>query len=418
MSIFIKDVLLRDKRRTNIFIDGNIIKSVGSIIKDADTIIDGTSMLALSPFYNMHTHAAMTLFRGYAEDLPLMEWLQSYIWPKEAKLTEEDVYNGARLACLEMIKSGTVFFMDMYWHLAGTYRAVEEMGLRANLSSVLIDNFDKKNAEDTKKRCKEEVFEFSDKNERISIALGPHAIYTVSTELLQWAGDFAKEKNLLYHIHLSETEFEVNECIKKHRCRPFEYMDKLGILSPETYAAHSNWLSEKEIALIADSNAKAIANPVSNMKLVSGRTCPIIALENAGATVLLGTDGCSSNNNLDMMEEMKIAAILQKHFSGKNTNMPAEHILHVTTKFPPSAMGINAGQIAPGKLADIILLNLNIPEARPLHDPVSNIVYSMNGSSVDTMICNGEILMQNRKVPKEEEIIRKAEESAFKIIQT
>jgi len=211
MTILIKNVTMLDKSKTNILIEDNIIKTISNDSFDADTIIDGTKLLAMPPFYNMHTHSAMTLFRGYGEDLPLMEWLEKYIWPIEAQLTEKDKYDGTRLACLEMIKTGTIFFMDMYWHINGTFKAVQEMGMRANLSAVMLDQFDAKKRNASIVRCKEEVQKFSNKSELIQIGLGPHAIYTVSPELLQWAAKFAIEHNLIYHIHLSETQFEVNQ---------------------------------------------------------------------------------------------------------------------------------------------------------------------------------------------------------------
>jgi 5-methylthioadenosine/S-adenosylhomocysteine deaminase len=416
MSILIKNALVNN-REQDIYVEGNTIARIGKNLKErAEHKIDGEHKAALPGFFNSHTHAAMTLFRGYADDMKLQEWLETKIWPLEAKLTEKDVYVGTKLACLEMIRSGTTFFNDMYWHWHGTAKAVEEMGIRAAVSAVFIDLFNKEKAEE-QIRLNERLFKESRRySQRIIFALGPHTIYTVSKESLQWAKDFADKNNLLLHIHLSETKKEVDDCIKKHKKSPVEYLESIGFLGPNVVACHSVWLNHGEIATLARHKVKVVHNPTSNMKLAVGAACKFGELRNAGATVALGTDGCASNNNLDMFEEMKIAALLQKFATNEPVAMAAREVFEMATLSGARVFGINAGAIKEGSLADLLLINLKIPELCPHHDLMSNLVYSANGSCVDTTICDGKILMLDRRVDGEEAIMEQAEQRAKELI--
>lgn len=411
MSILIKNILLNNEEK-DIFIEGNKITEINyEINREAEHKIEGKNKAAIPGFFNAHTHAAMTLMRGYSDDLIVMEWLKKKIWPFEAKLTEEDVYWGAKLACLEMIKSGTTFFNDMYWHYHGTAKAVEEMGIRATISAVFIDFFDKKKAKEQRKinlKIFEETKKYSD---RVNFALGPHAIYTVSKESLQWAKEFADKNKCLIHIHLSETKQEVEDCKKNHGKTPIEYLDDMGFLGPNIIACHCIYIDEKEIQILKKNDVKVVLTPTSNMKLSSG-VPPLKQIKKAGLTVSLGTDGCASNNNLDMFEEIKIASILQKLNLMDPTALPAQDVFELATINGAKTFGIDAGVIEEGKLADLLLIDLNKPFMIPSHNLVSNIVFSANGSCVDTTICNGKILMQNRKVEGEEEIMIKASEIA------
>lgn len=411
MSILIKNIEL-DNRLRDILIQDNRIEEIAENINtETDYRIDGRNKAAMPGLYNSHTHAAMTLFRGYADDMPLMEWLTRKIWPNEARLTEKEVYCGTRLACLEMIKSGTLFFNDMYWKLPGSYKAVKEMGIRAALSSVLIDNFDPQKAKEEKANVIREYRDMGNKESRLLFSLGPHAPYTVSEELLGWAGDFAEKHGLLIHVHLSETEDEVKDSIKRYGLRPAEYLDRIGFLGPNVVAAHSVWLNNNEIKLLEKNKVNVVYNPVSNMKLSVGRAFNFDELSRK-VNVTIGTDGCSSNNNLDMFEEMKTAALLQKFVSGSTVSAPAKQMLDCATRNPAKAFGINGGAIEEGRLADIILVDLGNAQLVPHHDLVSNLVYSANGSCVDTMICDGRILMQDRIVGGEDKIINEARETA------
>lgn len=415
MSILIKKVLLNNEA-VNIYIEGNVIKKVGGSINfKAETIIDGSDKAAIPSFFNAHTHAAMTLMRGYADDIELNNWLKTKIWPLEAKLTEENIYWGARLACLEMIKSGTTFFNDMYWHFHGTAKAAEEMGLRAAISAVFIDNFDGGKTREQIEFNEKLFIESKKYSERIIFTLGPHAIYTVSEESLRWAKFFATKNNLFIHIHLSETESEAKECIKKYGLRPVEYLEKINFLGPNIIACHSIWLNEAEIEILKNHNITIVYNPVSNMKLSSG----IFPYEKMKGklNIALGTDGCASNNNLDMLEEMKIGALLQKIKSKKPDAITAEKVFNMATINGARAFKIDSGEIKEGKLADLLLIDLKNIALNPRHNLISNLVYSTNGNCVDTTICDGKILMQNRKVVGEEEIINRANEAAMKLVK-
>jgi len=404
MSILIKKALLNGKIQ-DIYVENNLISEIkDSINVEAEHKINAQSMAILPSFVNGHTHAAMTLFRGYADDMPLLPWLQEKIWPNEARLNEELIYQGSRLACLEMIKSGITFFNDMYWNFAATAKATNEFGMRAEISQAFIDFFDQEKAKEAIKLSQKVFGESKSFGPRVKFALGPHAIYTVSEESLLWCKDFAQKHNLQVHIHLSETEQEVKDCIAKHGLRPVEYLDKIGFLNKNVVAAHAVWLTEKEVEILGKRQTKVVHNPISNMKLSVCNVFPYDLFKKHKVEMCLGTDGTSSNNNLSMFDTMKIAALLQKHHSGPTT-LPANECFGLATN--AKCFNLNAGEIKEGKLADFNLINLKVPEMVPLHNLHSNIVYSANDSCVDTVVCDGKILMKNRKVENEEEVLDK-----------
>ncbi|MBW2058282.1 MAG: amidohydrolase [Deltaproteobacteria bacterium] len=417
MSILIKGVSL-DGRKRDIYIEGNLITDIGdSIDVPAKTVLTGAGKAAIPGFVNGHTHAAMTLLRGYADDMHLQEWLEKKIWVLEAEMTEEDIYWGAKLACLEMIKTGTTFFNDMYWFWNGTARAVEEMGIRAAISAVFIDFFSKEKAAQ-QRALNEELFKQSARfSRRIQFALGPHAIYTVSEESLRWAADFAREHGLMLHIHLSETKKEVDDCIEKHGMRPVQYLASIGFLGPNVVCCHSVWVSEDEISLMSEHGVKVVHNPVSNMKLAVGGTFPYEEVRKAGITACLGTDGCSSNNNLDMLETVKFASLLQKHHRVDSTVLCAKDAFEMATLKGAEAFGLKCGKIEVGCLADLALVDLRRPEVTPHFDLYSDLAYAANGSCIDTVICDGKVLMKGREVAGEEEIMEGAKRTAFDLLK-
>lgn len=418
MSILIKNVLL-DGKKKDIYIEGSIIKEIGSDLeKEADRTIDGCDKAAIPSLMNSHTHAAMTLLRGYADDMKLEEWLQTKIWPAEAKLTEEDVYWGTKLACLEMIKSGATFFNDMYWHWHGTARAVEEMGLRALINAVFIDFFDRDKAKEQIEENERLFNESTRYSERVIFSLGPHAIYTVSKESLFWCRQFADENGLLVHIHLSETNKEVQDSLSQFGARPVEYLSRIGFLGPNVIAAHCVWLDDFETKILSDHGVKVVHNPISNMKLAVGAVSPYSKLKKAGLSTCLGTDGASSNNNLDMFEAMKIAALLEKFATNDPTALPAGDALNMATINPATAFGLNCGRIEEERLADIALIDLSRPELVPGFNLISDLVYAANGGCVDTLICDGRVLMENGRVEGEKEILDKAKEVAFNLVSS
>jgi len=403
MSILIKNVILNEKRR-DILIEGNKIEKIGkSLNLKADEKIDGKGQKAVLPgLVNCHCHSAMTLFRGYADDLPLKEWLEKKIWPLEAKLTKEDVYWGTKLACLEMIKTGTTCFNDMYWSEEASVEAAEEMGVRAKIGLVVLDFLPMGKRENIEKYWN--IFKRK-KFKTVTFSIAPHSIYTVSKESLIWAKNFAKRNNLLLHIHLSETEKEVKDCQKKYKLRPVEYLNKIGFLNQDCLLAHSIWLSEKEIKILTQKRCNVVYNPCSNMKLASG-VFPYKKIKKAGINICLGTDGPASNNNLDLFEEMKFAGLLQKVKEKDPTVASASEIFEIATKNGAKALKINAGEIKVGKLADLILIDLNQVCLIPGHNLISDIVYSCSGTCVSDVIVNGKILMRDRKVKGEEKIKR------------
>jgi len=415
MGILIKNTSI-DGRKCDIRIKGGTIVETGCELSSAsEEIIDAAGMAAIPPFVNAHTHAAMTLLRGYADDMFLQEWLEKKIWPAETALTEEDVYRGAKLACLEMIKGGTTLFSDMYWFWHGTVRAVSEMGLRAVISPVFIDRFDSGTARQERER-NERIFEESRAlPDNIRYSLGPHAIYTVSPESLIWCSEFAEQHGLMLNLHLSETSGEVEECVSKNGLRPAEYLEKLGVLSERLVLSHCVWLNDREIELLRERNVAVVHNPVSNMKLAVGSALPYSRLKGAGVKVALGTDGCSSNNNLDMLETMKLASLLQKYHNNDCCALPAPEVFDIATRAGAEALGVDIGVLAAGRAADLLLVNTDLEQMTPGHSLISDLVYSANGSCVDTVICAGRILMRNRYVEGEEEIRAMARETARKL---
>lgn len=417
MGILIRNVRWQGQN-VDVLIRGNRFQRIAAGIEDhsADTVLDGTGKAILPSFVNGHTHAAMTLLRGYADDMELHTWLEKYIWPLEGQLNEEDVYAGSKLACLEMIKSGTTFFNDMYWHYPGTARAVQEMGIRAALSSVFIDFNDPSVAQRRWGECQELFQEYSSYSQRITFALGPHAVYSVSRKSLEQARDFALEHNLLIHIHVSETKKEVEQSRRELGKTPVEYLSELNMLGPNLCACHCVWLTESDMDLLSRSKTPIIHNPTSNMKLCSGHF-PYLELARRGVPMGLGTDGCSSNNNLDMLEEMKFASLAGKAYFGDPTLLNAEEAFRAATRDGAKIFGLECGVIQEGMLADCILVDLNHPKLVPDYNLTSNLVYSANGDCVDTTICNGSILMREGKVPGEEEVISRARETAEKLMR-
>jgi 5-methylthioadenosine/S-adenosylhomocysteine deaminase len=422
-SLLITDVVA-DGRHVDIFIDETgIFRGIGENIRkdhrgEADFVIDGDGAIALPGLVNTHTHAAMSLLRGYADDMILQDWLAQKIWPLEAHLTGSDVYWGTRLACLEMIRTGTTAFNDMYFFMEEAARAVDEAGIRAVLSYGFIDLFDPAKRENecrATERLAAHVRSLG--NPRITTAVGPHAIYTVSPEGLQWCAEFAGAQKTGIHIHLSETEKEVADCARQHGRSPAAHLDACGILTPRTVAAHCCWLDEAECRLLGERGTTASHNPASNMKLATNRAMPYHWLAGAGANVSLGTDGCASNNNLDMFEEAKIAALLQKFFWNNPVRLPAPEALRMATSSGAKALGLPTGTLAVGTPADLVLVATRTACNTPLHNATSNLIYSCSGGAVETTICNGRVLMLNRGIPGEDAVLAGAAEAARELVK-
>ena len=400
-KILIKDVTL-DGRVTDILILGNRIAGIGAglSVPQGCRILSGRGKVAVPGFVNMHTHSAMTITRGYKEDAVLQEWLQE-IWKVEARMDEEAIYWGTKLACLEMLKTGTTTFYDQYWMPDVAVRAVQEMGLRSWHSFVALDLKDEGKSAAIKEGM-EAMYEKSLQwGDRCSMSVGVHAPYTVSDSMIRWCSDFARSKGLTMHIHVSETEQENLDSVALNGCSPFMHLENLGVLGPEVIAAHCVWLSTEDMDIMADSGVTAVYNVNSNLKLASGCRFLYNELRDRGVHVCLGTDGCGSSNNLDMREAMKTAALVQKGWRRDPTAMPLQELMQVATLNGARALGLDAGVIAEGKLADIVLVDTDNYAFVPGFDFLSDFVYSANSSCIDTVICNGEIVMEDRIVPGE-----------------
>jgi 5-methylthioadenosine/S-adenosylhomocysteine deaminase len=409
VDILIKGVRLPEGSVRDIFIeDGRIDEISAACIRTAHRTIDGGNKVALPAFINGHTHAAMTLLRGYADDMPLKQWLEEKIWVLEAKLTGEDVYWGTKLACLEMIKNGVTVFNDMYWFWEDSARAVCDMGIRGFLSAVFIDMFDPKKAQ-KQIESNIELFRIAEKySPHVVLCLGPHAPYSVSKESLEWIAEFSRQHNLLVHMHLSESEDETLFCRERYGRSPVEFLEELGLLSERFVGAHGCWLTADDAPILARSGAKLINNPVSNLKLSVGRMFPYRLAQDHAIPYCFGTDGCSSNNHLDMMETIKFASLLAKFSTNDPTFLPAKETFERATREAGRIFSLGEWEIKVGSSADIILLDLERPEFVPNFDIYSDIVYAANGSAVDTVISMGRVVMEDRHVEGEEEIMERA----------
>ncbi|WP_423792670.1 multifunctional 5'-deoxyadenosine/S-adenosyl-L-homocysteine/5'-methylthioadenosine deaminase [Methanocaldococcus indicus] len=415
--ITIKNVFVNGKRQ-DILIEGNKISKIGDVKEKNDIVIDGSNMIAIPGLINTHTHIPMTLFRGVADDLPLMEWLNNYIWPLEAKLNEKIVYYGTLLGCVEMIKTGTTTFNDMYFYLEGIIKAVEECGIRAFLAYGMIDLFDEERREKELKKAEYYINYIKNlKNDRIYPVLGPHAPYTCSKELLLEVNNLAKKYNVPIHIHLNETIDEINTIKEKTGMVPIEYLNSFNFFDEvRVIAAHCVHLTENEIDIIKNKNIHISHNPISNLKLASG-IAPIPKLLNEGINITLGTDGCGSNNNLNLFEEIKTTAILHKGVNLNPTVIKAEEAFNFATKNGAIALGIKAGEIKEGNLADMVLIKLDKPFLYPKENINSHLVYAFNGF-VDYSIINGEIVLDDGKFVNldEDDIYEKAENAYYNLI--
>lgn len=430
MSMLITNVS-HNGEQAAIYIETGCIKTIyqGDQLppqQDADELIDGGGAYVVPALKNGHTHAAMTLLRGFADDMKLQPWLEEKIWPAEAKLTAEDIYWGTRLAALEMIKSGTVFFTDMYFHFPESRQAIIDSGIKAASGPALLDFFDEQAGRERRQEMRELLEKYGNSDPKTAQVLftpAPHSIYTVSSKTLRWLGDFCRENKLPLHIHVSETRKEVDECQQQHGMRPVEYLDSLGLLSSRTVAAHTVWLNEKELDLLAKRGVTVVHNPISNMKLSSGSCFPFREMRDRGIQMMMGTDGCSSNNNLDLFEEMKIAALLQKHHFGDPELLSAEEVFAMGTG---AAAGIGtekgvfphiSADIRAGAHADLLLIDPDHAKMVPNYNLISNLIYSAGSSAIDTVLCSGKVLMRGGKVSGEEEIVRHAQRCAQGLLE-
>lgn len=384
------------------------IGECGSFEFPQDTeVVECSGKTAVPGFINMHTHAGMAMMRGVGEDISFHTWLDR-IWEVEKNLSDEYVYHATKVACLEMVKTGTTTFNDQYWFMPMAYKAAIELGIRPSLSYVILDRNDPEESERQKVQC-QQMYEWAVKwgNEALFM-ISIHAIYSVREEMIVWAADFARSHGLKIHVHVSETRKEVEDCLAQHGMSPVEYLDKLGILGPDVIAAHTLWLSDKDVEILGRRGVTCVHNVNSNLKLASGYKFMYNELRDAGANICLGTDGCASSNNLDMLETMKTAAMIQKAWRNDPSAMPLDELMAMTTSNAAKALGIDAGRIEVGALADILLVDTDSYHFLSPGSFEANLVYSAHSDSIDSVICGGRFVMKNRIVPEEKEILAEA----------
>jgi 5-methylthioadenosine/S-adenosylhomocysteine deaminase len=392
--------------------DDGTIAALGPHVTAApgEETLDAAGAILVPPLVNGHTHAAMTLFRGSGGDLPLMPWLEERIWPVEAKLEPDDVYWGARLACLEMIRSGTSRFWDMYWHPEATARAVADAGMRASIGAPFFDKG--RDAEAMRTEAVDHLVALSAVGGLVDPALAPHSIYMVSEESLRFLAELSAESGAPVQIHLSETKPEVDDCIGEHGRRPAGYLDDLGLLTERTVLAHGVWLDDEELDLIAARGATVVSNPAANMKLAVGKVFDYPSARAAGVRVGLGTDGAGSNDSLDLLADLKLFALAQRHAAADATAISVDDAWAVATGAKAPVLGATPLEV--GAPADFLLLDPSAPELA-IGDLTADLVYAADRTAVDTVVVAGRVLMRGGVQPERDEVVAKARERAERL---
>lgn len=381
---------------------------------DTETV-DCKGSTAVPAFINMHTHAAMSLMRGAEEDVVFQEWLRR-IWEMEEGVDAEFVYWGTKVACLEMIRTGTATFNDQYWFTPAARKAAVETGIRPVVSFVAIDRNDRGETQRQKEQCLKTYEDFRKIDDGAVFSAAFHAIYSVSEELMLWTSEFARRNGLKLHIHLCETEKEVLDCKACHGgLSPVEYLDRLGILDSNVIAAHTLWLSEKDVEILGARDVSCVHNINSNAKLSSGYRFLYNELRDAGANVCLGTDGCASSNNLDILEAMKTSALFQKAWRGDPKALPLDELMSLATADGAKALGLDTGKLEEGKLADICIVDTDNTFFLSPGSFLSNFIYSAHSDCITSMIAAGRFVMRDRTVPGSGDIIASARKQLSKI---
>lgn len=403
-----------DGRRVGLRAVSGRIAAVGPDVSASpgDRVIDAAGMALLPGLVNGHTHAAMTLFRGYASDLKLREWLEHWIWPAERNLSAADVYWGARLAALEMIRAGTTRFFDMYWYPAATGRAARDAGLRVTAGAPLLDGGDPARFAEVRAASLESLAELSELGPLVTPSLTPHSTYMVSERSLRWVAEEAAQRQLPVHIHFAETVREVAEWQRDHKQSLTEYLDGCGLLGPSTLLAHGCVMEAADYQLAAERGATIVTNPVSNLKLANGRIFPYPVAAASGVSLGLGTDGAASNNSLDLFADVKVFALLQKHAANDPTVLPAPEALAIAQGQRSALLG--GGPIESGTPADFILIRTDLPQLNP-GELVDNLVYAASGEVVDTTVVAGQVLMRHREIPAEPEVIEQVRARSYRL---
>jgi len=404
MNILIKDILAllpNGAETCSVYISDGIIVSVTTASDApegfiADRMIYGAGKMLIPGLVNAHTHASMTILRNCADDLLFDDWLFGRIAPLEDKLTAEDCYWGMMLSIMEMLRSGTTSFIDMYYYIDALSRAIEESGMRAVLSRGLIGGADDPAAGETRLREALDAVDRWKGLNNLSFMLAPHAPYTCDEGFQREVAEEAKRRGLAINTHISESLAEIETIREKYGCSPVELMDRAGLLTDTTVAAHCVHVSDDDIKILANRGVHVVTNPVSNLKLANG-VAPVPKMLKAGVKVALGTDGASSNNSLNMFRELSVLSLIHKGVNHDALAITAREGIAIAIKNGAKATGRNdAGEIKAGNTADLAILNLDNPNMQPVNDPVAALAYSANGSEVETVIVDGNILMENK----------------------
>lgn len=403
MGILIKNctALLRDGIRinTDIGINNHTITKIDDNLNadQYNKIIDGQNKLVIPGFANTHTHLPMVLLRGITKTFPLTRWLET-IWQYEKLLTPRDIYWGSLLGCIELIQSGTTLFSDMYFHMEEVAKAVEQIGIRAVLGYGMIDNRSKQKADEEIQICINFIDEWLNKNNLITLSVAPHSIYTVSDYLWKKAVNIATQKSLILHTHLCELPSETDYSLKHHGSKPCQYLKHLGVLNLQCVLAHGIYLEDSEFGLLQQNNINISHCPVSNAK-INGAVAPIRKLSGRNINITLGTDGAAANNNISIIEQMFTAKLFTDTHGKDESIIDFKTIFKWATKNGYSALGIkNGGELDIGSIADLLIIDLNKPHLNPIHDYYSSIVCSLQPDDIQTVIINGAIVMENRKI--------------------
>lgn len=413
-TLLIKDVR-KDGVKVDILVEGSRIALIApSITEGADRVFEGRGMTVIPGLVNMHTHTAMTLMRSCYEDVPLKTWLDR-IWTVETRLDEEAVYWGARLAFLEMLRTGTTCFLDMYWKSPAIARAAEDAGIRGFISYNFLDNFDLEKAAQQYREC-EEVYAMSREwPSRLQMSVAIHADYTTSEATMLRAGLFAREHGLVLTGHLAETLSETQEDVARTGMTPAVHFNRLGLLGHRTVLAHGLWVDGHDIELLGRTHTTVVHNINSNLKLASGYRFKYTELRDAGANVCIGTDGAASSNNLDIRESMKTTAMLQKAWREDPSAMPLSELMDLATVNAARPLGIDVGRVEEGALADMVLVDTANEAFVPDGNFLSNLILSANSSCFDTAIVDGRVVMEHRRVEGQEEILARASAIASRL---
>jgi len=426
MRTLIKDAYLvtqnasRDIVKGDILIEDGTIAKVGEVKEGSDAVIDASGDVVIPGLINTHTHVAMSVMKGIADDMPFPQFLDT-TFAADAKRTDRDIAAGAAQGCLEMIRSGTTTFLDLYYSEDVIAGAVEKSGIRGILGWAVLDEQFTTQKGNPLDNCKRFHRQFKDRP-RVYPAVGLQGVYVCSTETFLGAKEYALENNLLQTFHLSETRKEVSDCKRKEGSRPGDYLASIGFLNDHCVAAHSAWLTINEVRHLSRTGTKVSSCPVSNMKLATGGVAPIPEMFQNNVTVSVGTDGSTTNNSLDMFGEMKTLSLLQKASRWDPTVLPAQKVLDLATVDAARAVRMESmiGSIEVGKKADLVILDGKAANLRPMRmgSLVSNIVYSSYGLNVKTVLCDGNVVMQDRAVRTmdEEKVLSEAEDAARELL--